>query len=146
MPAPEEQGHTSELPQYLADRLGWENLARVVSEVYLGLPEEERRRCVAIGQNYGHAGALEYWSRKYALPPVYSTHNNYWFWGPPPAGADVVIVVRGDPEELRQIFVELMEAGVAETPGAVEASMRIWIGRGLRRPVAELWPLNKDFG
>jgi hypothetical protein len=40
------------------------------------------------------------------LPPVYSGHNAYWDWGPPPAGRTVVVHV-GDwrPADWRQYFV-----------------------------------------
>jgi 4-amino-4-deoxy-L-arabinose transferase-like glycosyltransferase len=144
--AAQETGHTSALPQHFADRFGWENLARVVSEVYLGLPEEERERCIVLGQNYGHAGALEYWSRKYPLPPVYSTHNNYWFWGPPPKDADVVIVITGNPEGLRELFGDVIEADIASTPGAIESSMTIWICRQPRISFEDIWTRRKSFG
>ena len=140
-----EVGHTAALPQYFSDRLGWEELARVVSQVYTGLPEEERAQCVAWGRNYGHAGALEYWSRKYDMPPVYSTHNNYWMWGPPPETPAAVIIVRGDRESLEEIFDEVIEAGVAETPFAQESHMTIWLCRGMRISIAELWEKGKSF-
>jgi hypothetical protein len=144
-PSAQEVGHTSALPQYFSDRLGWENLARVVSEVYRNLPADERARCVVFGQNYGHAGSLEYWSRRYELPPVYSTHNNYWLWGPPP-GADVAIVIRGSRERLEQLYEEVVEAGVAESPYAMESRMTIWICRGLKRPIEEIWREAKSYG
>ena len=146
MPAPQEVSHRSELPQYYADRFGWENLARVVSEVYRELPEDERARCIALGQNYGHAGAIEYWSRAYELPQVYSTHNNYYLWGPPPSEADVVIVVRGDPAELRELFEDVVQVAVAETPGAIESSMTIWLCRYPRQSLRDLWPRYRSYG
>ena len=144
-PAPQEVGHTAELPQHFADRFGWERLAEVVSDVFGRLPEEERSRCVVIGQNYGHAGALEYASRALPLPPVYSTHNNYWLWGPPPDDATTAIVVRGDPERLRELFGEVTEAAVAESPDAIERSMTIFLCRAPRRPWSEVWAELRHF-
>jgi 4-amino-4-deoxy-L-arabinose transferase-like glycosyltransferase len=146
VPAAQEVGHTSALPQYFSDRLGWENLARVVSEAYRSLPAGERDRCVVVGGNYGHAGSLEYWSRSYELPPVYSTHNNYWMWGPPAGAGDVMIVIRGSRERLEELFDEVIEAGVAESPYAMESRMTIWICRRLRRPIEEIWKNNRSFG
>ena len=133
MLSPQEVSHTSTLPQHFSDRLGWENLARVVSDVYTGLPAEDHEKCVVIGRNYGHAGSLEYWSRRYELPSVYSTHNNYWFWGPPPADTDVFIVLRGSREEMEGLFNDVVEAGVAESQYAMESQMTVWVCRGLRR-------------
>jgi 4-amino-4-deoxy-L-arabinose transferase-like glycosyltransferase len=146
IPAAQEVGHASALPQYFADRFGWENLARVVSEIYQGLPPDDRERCVALGQNYGHAGSLEYWSRRYKLPPVYSTHNNYWLWGPPVGSFDVAIVVGDSRESLEDLFDEVHEAVVAESPYAVESRLVIWICRGLKRPIEDIWLESKSFG
>jgi 4-amino-4-deoxy-L-arabinose transferase-like glycosyltransferase len=144
-PAAQEVGHTSTLPQHFSDRLGWEELARAVSEVYTSLPEDERKRCVAIGGNYGHAGALEYWSKRYPLPPVACPHNNYWFWGPPDADRDVVIGIRGSRESWEELFDEVVEAGVSETPYALESHITIWVCRGPRRPIDEIWERYKSF-
>jgi len=140
-----EVGHDAELPQYFSDRFGWEELARVVSKIYRDLPLEERDKCVVLGRNYGHAGALEYWSRDYDLPPVYSFHNNYWLWGPPKTAGDVVIVITGRRESLEELFEQVVEAGVAETPFAQESRMTVWVCSGLRRPIEEIWQEIKLF-
>lgn len=146
IPAAQEVGHTSELPQYFADRLGWEELARTVSAIYSNLPEEERGTCVVWGRNYGHAGSLEYWTRRYDLPPVLCSHNNYWIWGPPADAGKVVIVVRGSREDLEHLFRSVEEAGVVETPYAIEDRMIIWVCRDLRWPIGEIWDSFKAYG
>ena len=138
-------GADAELPQYFSDRFGWENLARVVSQVYTSLPEDERDNCIVWGRNYGHAGSLEYWSKKYELPPVFSTHNNYWFWGPPDDDVDVVIVIGGSRESLEESARDVREAAVAETPFARESRLTIWVCKGLRRPIGETWQDTKNF-
>ena len=135
-----EIGVAGELPQYFSDRFGWEELARMVSESYLNLPQDERSRAIVLGENYGHAGALEYWSSRHELPPVYGTHNNFWIWGPPEVATDaVVIAVNIDREYLDQECDEVVEVGVAETPWARESRMAIRVCRGLRRPIGEIW-------
>jgi hypothetical protein len=145
-PQPSEVGHTAELPQHFSDRLGWENLARVVSEVYRDLPASDRARTIVVGRNYGHSGALEYWSNAYELPPVYGRHNNYWLWGPPPADEQtVVIAINFDADDMAEIFEEVVEAGVAETPWALESRLGILVCRGLNRPINELWEEIKVF-
>jgi hypothetical protein len=101
---------------------------------------------VVLGRNYGHAGSLEYWSRRYDLPPVYSVHNNYWLWGPPPANRDVMIVVNNRRELLEELFDEVIEAAVAKSPHAMESHMTIWICRGPKRPVEEIWKDFKSYG
>jgi len=141
-----EVGHTADLPQYFSDRFGWEELARTVSEVYLDLTPEERRNCVVIGRNYGHSGALEYWSEKYDLPPVYGRHNNYWLWGPPPVDENTIIIaINLNPEWLVENFEAFEEGGVSETPFAQESRFTVWVCRGLERPIDEVWDEIKLF-
>src|SRR5205823_3416103 len=67
-----------ELPQHIADQLGWPELARTVSRAYLALPEDERRDAVVVARNYGEAGALDLYARELPLPRVISPHNSYW--------------------------------------------------------------------
>jgi 4-amino-4-deoxy-L-arabinose transferase-like glycosyltransferase len=145
-PVPAEVSHTAPLPQYFADRLGWQNLARTVAEVYQELPADQRQRAIIMGRNYGHSGALEYWSATYDLPPVYGRHNNYWLWGPPPSDEDtVVIAVNFHVEDLEQLFDDVVEAAVAESTWAQEPYLRVLVCRGLKRPLDEVWPEFKMF-
>jgi len=71
----------TELHQFYADMFGWENMARTVSDVYLSLPPEERSTTIIFATNYGEAGAIDYFRKKYPLPAVFAPHNSYWIWG-----------------------------------------------------------------
>ncbi len=71
----------NELPQSIADRFGWEDLAKTVSAAYQTLPENERSKTIIYARNYGEAGAIDYFRGKYDLPPVVCPHNSCWFWG-----------------------------------------------------------------
>src|SRR5690606_34865798 len=80
-----EEGKKGEpIPQWLADRLGWRELAVEVAGVYHALPPAERLNTVIISSNYGHAGALERCSQELGLPAVYATHNSFHTSGRPP--------------------------------------------------------------
>jgi Dolichyl-phosphate-mannose-protein mannosyltransferase len=74
-----------------AEQIGWPQLVATVQQVVASLPASERAHAVILTNNYGEAGALELLGR--GLPPVYSGHNGFWYWGPPPAGRTVVIHV-----------------------------------------------------
>jgi hypothetical protein len=72
------------------ETIGWPAFVRTFREVLDGLPPAERASAVVFTQNYGEAGALDY----YGLPaPVFSGHNAFGEWGPPKQGAAPVIVV-----------------------------------------------------
>jgi hypothetical protein len=68
-----------ELPGDFADMHGWPELAATVANVYQSLPPEERAEAVIVAQNYGEAGAIEFFGRSARLP-VISGHNQYFLW------------------------------------------------------------------
>jgi hypothetical protein len=137
----------AELPQFFADMFGWEGLARTVSEVYRALPDSEKPSTVVLTQNYGEAGALEYYAPKYPLPPVISTHNSYWSWGYPKEGVKTLIVVRGTEEDHRKSCDEVTVAAVHTCRYCMpyENNAPIYVCRGLRRTLAEIWESDRSF-
>jgi 4-amino-4-deoxy-L-arabinose transferase-like glycosyltransferase len=74
-----------------AEQVGWPEYVSQVEGVVASLPADERARTAIVTSNYGEAAALELLGT--GLPPVYSGHNAYWNWGPPPSGLDVVVLV-----------------------------------------------------
>lgn len=146
VPQTGEDTPVDQAPQYFSDRFGWKEVAQTVNNVYASLSEEERQKCVVVATNYGHGGALEYWSRDYDYPtPVYAFHNNYWLWGPPLGDGDIVIAVDFQHQDIESLFDEVIEAAVRVEPRARESQVRVWICRGLQRPWAEVWASNASF-
>ncbi|WP_345712572.1 glycosyltransferase family 39 protein, partial [Kineococcus glutinatus] len=75
----------------LGEQVGWPELVRTVGEVTAGLPAAST---AVITANYGEAGALARARRQGAdLPPVFSGHNGFAGWGPPPATTTTVVLV-----------------------------------------------------
>jgi hypothetical protein len=146
-PSTAERQQLSELPQFYADMFGWEGLAQDVSAVYLALPESERASTVILARNYGEAGALEYYVRKYALPRVICRHNSYWFWGYPKMSSPTVIVLRGREEDHRKSCDEVTLAAVHTCRYCMpyENNMPIYVCRGLRVSLAQIWEEEKSF-
>ena len=146
-PSTPEGKQLAELPQWYADMFGWEELAKDVSAVYLSLPESERAATVVLAQNYGEAGALEYYAPEYPLPRVICTHNSYWFWGYPKEGIRTLIVLRGEEEDNRRACAELTLSAVHACRRCMpyENDMPIYICRGLRVPLIEIWKMEKNF-
>jgi hypothetical protein len=96
------------LPQFYADRFGWQEEVDKITAVVRQLPLEDRARAGIIVDNYGEAGALDFLGHD--LPPVVSGHNNYWLWGPHGLGAEVLIVISGDPPQHFQRLCQKVEA------------------------------------
>jgi hypothetical protein len=135
------EGKRSALPQWFADRLGWDELVHDVSEVRDSLTPDERRDVMFFAPSYGQAGALEWLGRSHGLVPVYSTHNSYHLWGPPPRDPAVAIVIGDRREALEKLFDRVELARLHECGRCMpwRNRMPIWIVRGPRVHVAAQW-------
>ena len=135
------------LPQQYADMFGWEELVDEVERAYKSLSPEEQARCSIFAQNYGEAGAITVLGRRRGLPPALSGHNNFWLWGPGTRSGEVMIVVGGDLEDNQRVFRELTRVGTVRSKYAMpyEQDMPVYIGRGLKIPMRELWPIVKMY-
>jgi hypothetical protein len=146
-PGSGERGPQGKLFQQYADMFGWENQVATVAKVYHSLSPEEQRRAIIFCDNYGEAGAVDFLGKKYGLPHASSGHNNYWLWGPGNWGADIMITVGVDREDVAASFEEVEEAGivVSEYARPFETNLPIYIGRKPKMPLHELWPKTKHF-
>lgn len=75
-----EERKKSSIPQWFADRRGWEEFARDTSIAIDSLNQEDRNELVIFTEYYGQAGALAFYNIKY---PIISGHNQYYLWGKP---------------------------------------------------------------
>ena len=147
-PAVGENHEMGVLPQHYADMFGWREMVVKVSEVYLSLPKEEQSKCAVFGQNYGETGAVDYFRGKYPLPPAISGHNSYWLWGPGNQAIEVLIVIGGNKEDFENVFETVELAAVHSNQYAMpyESNLPIYICRGFKIPLEEIWPHTKSFG
>ena len=144
------EGKTLErLPQFYADMFGWEKLASTVSLIYGELPPEDKAHCAVYAQNYGEAGAIDFYRKYFDLPCVLSGHNNYYLWGPGTIQADsaVVIVIGGRREDHLRVFdsVEVVGMTNCEYCMPYENHRPIYLCRKLKVPIEEIWPRNKNY-
>ncbi len=143
-----ERSHTAELPQNYADRFGWDELADNVARAYHSLPQAEQAKAGIFGQNYGEAGAIDVLGKKYGLPPALSGHQNYFLWGTHGYTGEILLVVDDDRESLDRQCTSVEDKGPAiRNPYAMpyENRKNVYICRGLKTPLAELWPRLKEW-
>ncbi len=141
-PATGERQAVGRLPQFYADMLGWRELARSVAQVYASLPAEDRAHAAIFGQNYGQAGAIDFFGPGLGLPKAISGHNSYYLWGPRGATGEIVIVIGDQRERLEELF-ESVELGASYSCAdcmPYEARKSIWVCRFSKVPVDEMWP------
>ncbi|MBX2873948.1 MAG: glycosyltransferase family 39 protein [Saprospiraceae bacterium] len=88
-----EDGQYYPIPQDIADMHGWEEMVQKVSKVYQQIPAAERASCMIYGGSYGHAGAINFFRKKYGLPQAQSLNSSYAFWADPNTQFDRQIMV-----------------------------------------------------
>jgi 4-amino-4-deoxy-L-arabinose transferase-like glycosyltransferase len=135
-------GELERLPQDYADMLGWEQQVRAVAEVVRALPPADRERAVLVGANYGEAGALDFFGPRYGLPGVVSPTGSFWFFGPGTKPGDVVVAIGAGRDDLAPLFASVEEAGRVHSPWSVaeERELTIYVARGPKRSLQEVWP------
>ena len=132
------------LPQFFADRFGWEEMAATVAGVYNHLPAEVRPNTAIFGQNYGEAASIDVFGPKYGLPPAISGHQSYFLWGPRGYTGESVIVMHGDQEDLESKFAEVHKVARVDNPYSMPFEhFDVFYCRGLKRPLSEIWPSVK---
>jgi hypothetical protein len=146
-PGAEEHSAQGALPQFFADMHGWPAIVEAVDEAWETVPADEREGAVVFGSNYGVAGAIEHLGRERGLPPAISGHNNFWLWGPPDGEVRTVIVVGGERAELEALFEDVRLASTTDCGYCMpyENHQPVWVCRGLKVPLAELWPGLKKY-
>ena len=138
---------TAELPQYFADRFGWDDLVRAVARVYRDLSPADRADCTIIGGSYGEAGAVDLLGEKYGLPKAISGHLSYYFWGPGEKSGRIVIAAGIPREDLEKFFGRVEQKAVAVNKYALPARKRqpVFVCREPKfTSVREIWPQVKS--
>ena len=141
-----ETGHTAELPQLYADQFGWEEMTAAVARIYHNLSPEEKSQTAIFGNNYGEAGAIDFFGPKHGLPKAIGGHNNYYLWGPRDYSGEIMIVLGGTRERLEELFEQVTEEAVLDTPFAAPYENRpVYLCRGLKTSLKDLWPKIKNW-
>ncbi|QGN31969.1 glycosyltransferase family 39 protein [Microlunatus sp. Gsoil 973] len=132
-----------------AETVGWNGYTATVARVARSVPPDQRAATVIITANYGEAGSLSLARRERTadgrvLPPVYSGHNGFGLWGPPPESATTVIAVGDLGTRWPEIFTSCRRVATLESPPGVdnqEAGAPVQLCSGRKYPWSRLWPL-----
>ena len=141
-----EVAHDGPLPQMFGDQFGWSELVAQVAGIYNSLPPEEKARTAILTGNYGEAGAIDLFGPKYGLPAALSGHQNLYFWGTHGFTGDNLITIQYGPRYLHEICNSVEEAAMHTHPwGMAEENHAIYLCRGLKKPLTEIWEDQKHW-
>jgi 4-amino-4-deoxy-L-arabinose transferase-like glycosyltransferase len=140
------QGNAGQFPQYLGDRFGWNTMTQTVSEVYHSLPAQEQSEACVFASNYGEASAVAFLGKSDNLPPVISTHNNFYIWGPGNCGK-VLITVGVNMTRLEQAYANVTQVGTIVCSYCMtnEDNVPVYLATNPTISLASVWSSLKDF-
>jgi hypothetical protein len=145
-PPKTEVGHRGPLPQHFGDRFGWPEMVETVAQIYNRLPPDVRASTAIYANNYGEAGAIDLFGPSYGLPKAISPHQSYYLWGPRDYTGDVMILLQSKRADAERNCISVEEMGTVNHPFSMkEEHYTIFICRGLKQPLRELWPLLKHW-
>jgi hypothetical protein len=133
------------LPQFYADRFGWQEEVDQVSRIYHSLSPADQAKVGIYCSNYGEASAINFLGR--GLPTAISGHNSYWLWGPRGATGGIMIVINGaTPDEMHEFYDSVEIAGRMDNPLSMPYERRnIYLVRGRHKNVLEDWLSLKHY-
>ncbi len=138
---------STDLTSEFHEQVGWREQATAVARVYRGLRPQERNVCGILAHDYSQASAINVLGADLGLPRAVSGHMTYYLWGPGDMNGAVVIAVGYPPRELERLFAEVRWAESVRNSMAsqLQRDVAIYVCRGSRRPIQEMWPSLKRY-
>jgi hypothetical protein len=122
--------------QAYSDMNGWEKLTSIVAETYYSLDENERKNCTIFGErNYGYAGAIYFYGRKYNLPEAITFHESYVFWAPDSIPEGPMIYIFRDKNNLDELFNEVTMTGSVNDKFFREDRLKVFLCRSPKKDI-----------
>ena len=142
-----EHQQEGKLPQLYADMFGWEQIAQRVAAYYNTLSPEEKARTAIFANNYGDAGAIDFFGPKYGLPKSIGNHQSYWLWGPRQYTGESLIVLGDDDERNMQTkCTSYSIIGTGQYPlSRPDEWNNIYHCRGFKWNLQQIWPNTKHW-
>jgi len=131
------------------ETLAWPAYAAEIASVYRSLPAAQRSAAIVLGSNYGESGAVDQFGAADGLPHAYGVQNAYWYWGPPPSSAAVVVAVGFDRGQLTPVCGRLRLAAHLDNHLGVnddEQGAPVWVCTDRRRQWTATWRGLRDLG
>lgn len=133
-----EDGSVRDFGQDYSDMHGWEEMVRSVAEFYHKLPPADQAKTMIYAGNYGQAGALTFYRKKYDLPEPYSFHASYLLWVEEDVDFDRQIIVEDRPQDGSDYFNSVILVDDTAWPDAREVNY-IYYQTEPKENVSDAW-------
>ena len=133
-----EDGSKRKLPQDFANMTGWKEVAAKALDIYGQMPGKEKSHTLVLCNNYGLAGAVNYYNRG-EMGEAYSLDTDYIFWIPDYPVIQNIIWIGPKPDsETLELFNTVQVKGTIENKYAEEFGTQIYL---LSQPKTDITPV-----
>lgn len=94
------------LPQDFADMLGWDEMAKKAAAAWHSLDSNEQKHTTVFCDNYGQAGAVTFYAKKYNMPVAYSANASFLYWMPDSVHVENLLLVTDDTNEMKHDWIK----------------------------------------
>jgi hypothetical protein len=134
-----EDGKNHDLPQDFADMIGWSEMAEKSLLAYNTISTGELGNTLVICNNYGQAGALNYYNRG-KMAKAYAFNTDYIYWLPTLKKIDNILLVGKKPsQDIIDLFKECRLTGKVENKYAREKDTGIYLLTGANERFTEVF-------
>ena len=120
-----EDGEIHPIPQDYADMTGWIELTEIVSKAYNMLDEQEKENCTIYAENYGLAGAVQFYGYRYGLPLPLCFNDSYLLWAPDSITDGPFIYINHQIGDIDDLFTSYQEIGHVDNENFRENGVKV---------------------
>ncbi|HVJ06169.1 MAG TPA: glycosyltransferase family 39 protein [Candidatus Saccharimonadales bacterium] len=135
------------LPQLYADMFGWQEMVEKAAAFYNTLTPEQKQNTAIWGNNYGVAGAIDFFGPRFGLPKAIAGHQSYFLWGPRDYHRpDMINLGSHDYRTLQRECDSVRVVGHADHPlSRTEEHFDIYYCQGLHFDLQQAWNKTKKW-
>jgi hypothetical protein len=123
-----EDGELKQISQVFSDMTGWEELVSIVNKAYLQIPESDRKQTTIYAErNYGYAGAVHFYGKKYQLPEAITFLDSYVLWAPDTIAKGPLIYINFEIAGLDNFFEKVTEVGAVNNIYFRENGLKVFL-------------------
>jgi len=130
-----EDGKEHHIPQDYSDMVGWEELTKIVQDAWNTLDEQQKEKTLILCNEYGHAGAINYYSQRKLEATSMSADYKDWFPGEEKKIDNIICVIGNLPDDAYLYFDTIYKYGNIENPLSREYGTSVFVLKKALRPL-----------
>jgi hypothetical protein len=87
-------------------------MSKKMATAYHMLDSNEKKHTILFCDNYGQAGAVNYYAAKYHMPEAFSDNASFLYWMPDTLDFDNIVLLTDDEHEMEHAFIKNFTAAI----------------------------------